>query len=162
MASTYTPIATTTLASAGTGATFSSISASYTDLKLVISGAGAAANITPRFRFNSDTATTYYSFTTLTGNGTTAASTRSSNSGYFTLPAWVTTASTGVVILDIFSYSNSATYKTCLMTLDSANTSTARYVGLYRQTTAINTIYVSASGNYAAGTTFTLYGIAAA
>jgi hypothetical protein len=156
---TKVPLATTTLSSAGTGVTFSSISADYTDLKLVISGAGATANITPRFRFNSNTATTYYSFTTLTGDGTTAASTRSSNSGYLTLPAWVTTASTGVVILDIFSYSNSTTYKTCLMTQGSATTSAARYVGMYRQTAAINTIYVSASSNYAAGTTFTLYGI---
>jgi len=56
MPSTYTPIATNTLASVSTGVTFSSIPSTYTDLVLVINyrldgtGTGAAGAL----RFNSD------------------------------------------------------------------------------------------------------------
>ena len=77
MASTYTPIATTTLGSAVNSVTFSSIASTYTELVLVIqyqSAANCVANIT----FNNDTATNY-STTYLSGNGTSAASARGSN-----------------------------------------------------------------------------------
>ena len=61
MATTYTPIATTTLGSGQTSVTFSSISGTYTDLILIASASntGGATNI--RLQFNGDTATNYSS-----------------------------------------------------------------------------------------------------
>jgi len=73
MASTYEPIATTTLAAAAASYTFSSIPATYTDLVLISSCQVTNNNDAVRMQLNSDTAANY-SNTQLAGNGTTAVS----------------------------------------------------------------------------------------
>ena len=70
MAATFEPIATQTLASAASSITFSSIAASWTDLRLVIIGTAAAANYVT-LNINSDTGANY-SQTVLYGTGTGA------------------------------------------------------------------------------------------
>jgi hypothetical protein len=55
MAKTYEPIATTTLSSAQSSVTFSSISGSYTDLVLVSNVSGSGGNANLRVTLNSDT-----------------------------------------------------------------------------------------------------------
>ena len=166
MATTYDPIATTTLGSAASSITFSSIPSTYTDLRLVVVGI-ASSGVAMCMRFNSDSATNY-SQTYLYGDGSTAASGRNTsltrinltqvtNFGQNALPQMVTA--------DIFSYAGS-TYKTCLTT-EAADGNGATFqsvvslVGLWRSTSAINNIYLynDGSGSYAAGTTATLYGI---
>jgi len=67
MASTYTPIATQTLGSATGTVTFTSISGSYTDLVLVITG-NTNNPTNPVLQFNGDT-TTNYSHTYISGTG---------------------------------------------------------------------------------------------
>jgi len=167
---TYTPIATTTLASASANYTFSSISGSYTDLVLVINGAASISNGGVYLRFNGDTATNY-SETNLRGNGTTAASDRDSSVSYLPVDGGVafgTTAGASTLIVQIMNYSNSTTYKTALCRKGQADTGsyqgTAATVGLWRSTAAITTILVYCSGvmTLSAGTTLTLYGILAA
>lgn len=169
MASTYTPIATTTLSSAASSITFSSIPSTYTDLRLVVyvRQDNNAANDSLRFRFNSDTGTNY-SRTNLTGDGTTAASTRQTNNDEIDTVAYVpgTSAAAGLFAVsttDILNYSNTTTYKTCLIRTSNATAGTAATVGLWRSTAAINTIFMRVSGfNMTAGTIATLYGIKAA
>jgi hypothetical protein len=74
---TYEPIATTTLGTATSSFTFSSIPATYTDLRLVI---GWVSGTNPRIRFNSDTATSY-SQTAMYGDGTAASFAQSNQDG---------------------------------------------------------------------------------
>jgi hypothetical protein len=65
------------------------------------------------------------------------------------------------------NYSNSTTYKTVLGRSNRASSDTAADVGLWRSTSAITRIDLAMGGsfptnNFASGSTFTLYGIAAA
>jgi hypothetical protein len=160
MATTYEPIATTTLGSAASSITFSSIPASYTDLRLVFVGTGTVSTIF-RCRLNSDT-TTVYSSTYLNGNGSTASSNYSNNDSYSFFLPYINTTTPFLFTYDFFSYANSV-FKTCLVTISgdlNGSGDVTRGVGLWRNTTAINTITLSPnSGNFNAGTTATLYGI---
>ena len=72
MTATYDPIATTTLGSAASTITFSSIPNTFTDLRLVLFGVTLNATGTyNQIRFNNDTGTNY-SWTQLLGNGSAA------------------------------------------------------------------------------------------
>jgi hypothetical protein len=165
--STYTPIATTTLGSAATGITFSSISSAYTDLVLVLNLISTSAANDVRFQLNGDTGTNY-SATFLYGDGTSAASRRTSSASFIALNSGSGTTTNPVVYTFQFqNYSNTTTYKTSLVRNSTAGSEAAVIVGLWRSTSAINQIYVFEAGNtspqtFAAGTTATIYGIAAA
>jgi hypothetical protein len=158
MPSTYEPIATTTLGTASTTITFSSIPATYTDLRLVLTGrtnAGGGNVVTTRF--NSDTATNY-SWTYVSGNGTTASSARTTSATSISTGLYLTNdanISTGFV--DIFSYAGS-TNKTVL--LQAINQSFVRNtVAMWRSTSAITSITLTSTNAMEIGTTATLYGI---
>jgi hypothetical protein len=163
MPATYEPIATTTLGTAASSITFSSIPATYTDLRLVFvgyAGSGSFANF--RVTFNSDNGANY-SRTTLGGNGSSASSFSNTSNNFIDLGlANLSNSLPSMHTIDLFSYAGS-TNKTVL--LDSSmdfNGSGAKevLVGLWRNTTAINTIRIAtSSNNYIAGTTATLYGI---
>ena len=167
--STYTPIATTTLSSATSNITFSSISGSYTDIILVCQFSGASSGQSPYLQINSDTGTNY-SGTLLTGNGTTAASSRYSSDTQISdnSKGISTTAGANIITWHFQNYSNTTTYKTVLFrttALDGASyQGVTAGVGLWRSTNAITSIkfYLSGSVNLASGTTATLYGITAA
>jgi len=163
--STYTPIATTTLGSAVTSYTFSSIPSTYTDLVLV-TNFGADTATYARCRINGDTGSNY-SETSVGGNGSLAQSFRDSNvsnGAYITYNGYAgTNAGSAMYILNLNNYSNTTTYKTILTREAAAASSAGATVSLWRSTAAINSImlYMN-SGNFASGSTFTLYGIAAA
>lgn len=161
---TYTPIATTTLSSAQSSVTFSSISGSYTDLIIILNVAVASGNPSVSCQFNSDTGTNY-SYTRLTGNGTSAASARNTNSNYMyflSLGGATTTFETNA-IGHINNYSNTTTYKTMLTRGNQPSGSTEAIVNLWRSTSAITSLTIAAGGiNFSIGSTFTLYGIKAA
>jgi hypothetical protein len=169
MPATYEPIATTTLGSAAAGVTFSSIPSTYTDLRLIITATNVSVNDDIQFQFNSDTGTNY-SWTRLSGNGTSAASSRTTSATqlYATDGGNLSTTIPGLAIIDIFSYAGS-TNKTCLIngSFDQNGSGwVERNVGLWRSTAAINTIYIFSGGiagaYFATGSRFTLYGIKAA
>jgi hypothetical protein len=165
---TYEPIATQTLASAAASITFSSIAATYTDLRLVLSNVlDDFGSDTVCIRFNSDTATNY-STTRLGGQGTAASSARTTSAAQITLGALVITSTTIPIFFtaDIFSYAGS-TYKTMLGTSSGDKNGSGAVdntVGLWRSTSAITSVTaLILSGNkFAIGTTATLYGIKAA
>lgn len=162
---TYEPIATSTLSTAGFF-TFSSIPSTYTDLRVVLVGGGDGGTTQVRVQFNSDTGTNYSS-TVLYGDGTTATSTRGSTQSNMSSQIFdFGDGSTmrGVFIMDIMSYAGS-TNKTCLVNVAgdrNGSGNVIRYAGLWRSTSAINTVYLYGGRNFVSGSTATLYGIKAA
>jgi hypothetical protein len=164
MASTYTPIATTTLGSATNQVDFTFISGSFTDLfisssyrldaddlPLIVVGTGGTI----------DTGNNY-SYTYLRGSGSTVTTGRASNAARI----FVSYSDSGWANfqVNLMNYSNTTTYKTILTRgNDATNNGTLSYVGLWRNTGAINTISLRVGGsNFQIGSQFTLYGIEAA
>lgn len=162
--STYTPIATTTLGSAAASYTFSSIPGTYTDLVIIANGLGSA-NTGVGMQFNGDTANNY-SGTFVEGNGTVASSERQSSTDTIRV-AWNAlwdTSTIANIIINVQNYSNATTYKTSISRENNSARFVGATVGLWRSTSAITsvTLLTTAAANFAVGTTFTLYGIAAA
>jgi hypothetical protein len=160
---TYTQIASTTLGSAASSVTFSSIAATYTDLVLVIN-AKTAASATCWVTLNSDSGSNY-SDTILEGDGSTAVSARQSNQtrGYTTYNSGpVSTNFSFNQIVNFMNYSNTTTYKTFLSRANEASRATETMVTMWRSTSAITSIVYESSSTFAAGSTFNLYGITAA
>jgi hypothetical protein len=162
--STYTPIATTTLGSAASSVTFSSISGAYTDIILVCNPITAVTTGQIAIRLNGDTGTNY-SRTILWGNGSTTGSYRNSNenyayTGYYT-NLWTNPTT---VIFNINNYSNATTNKTILGRSSNAAEASMASANLWRSTAAITSIELTISGgsSYSTGSMFTLYGIKAA
>jgi hypothetical protein len=161
MPKTYEPIATTTVSGTSTSAvTFSSISGTYTDLRLV-----AQAQVSDTYcllRVNGDSGTNY-SNTLLNGSGTSATTSRSGSDAQW----FVNTANgsnTSNFTIDFFNYSNTTTFKTKIGRTNISYDSVKVDVSLWRNTSAITSIsfIVPASNNWIAGSIFTLYGIKAA
>lgn len=169
MPATYEPIATTTLGSATSTITFSSIPATFTDLRLVV--AGKCVNTSLSYgtfiaRFNSDSGSNY-SYTWLYGDGTSATSARATSltgQRLYIIADTDGSATASLATLDIFSYAGS-TFKTMLHEhsndSNSAGVNVGRRVLLWQSTSAITTIELSnlSFTNFATGTTATLYGI---
>ena len=162
---TYIPLATNTLGSAAASVTFSSISAAYTDLVLVGQFTGSAANNQINIQVGNSSVDTgsNYSYTQLYGTGSATASACSTSQTSILL-GYTDTATTSIdsnLIASIQNYSNTTTNKTILSRGNSPARATAAIVGLWRSTSAVNIITVStASSTFAAGSTFSLYGIA--
>jgi hypothetical protein len=158
MPSTYEPIATTTLGSAASSVTFSSISGSYTDLLMVFNG---ALSVGSGLTFQVNGATSGFSDTFLIGYGSSASSGRDTSASSSFFGDIGTTNSTA--ILNFMNYSNTTTYKTVVSRGSAAGNGVSASVGLWQSTSAINEIKIlSPSGNITTGSTFTLYGIKAA
>jgi hypothetical protein len=167
MASTYTPIATTTLGSNAT-ITFSSIPNTYTDLRLVINGGISNYGWNMRFRYNDDSGTNY-SYTYISADGSAFSGITSNDTKIATTPG-IGSANNLINILntiDIMNYSNTSKYKTCIIRGNDAVVGTSAVIATWRSTSAINSIYIySGASNDGiahlyAGTTATLYGIKA-
>ena len=164
MAKTYEPIATQTLGSAAASVTFSSISASYTDLVLVfwkLTSVAAQCGL----QFNSDTANNY-SNTSLSGNGSSAASARSTSTSQINLENGLISDATNasMIIFNVMNYSNTTTFKTTISRGGAAASGLNANTGLYRSTSAISSLTILSGGasTFSTGATFTLYGIKAA
>lgn len=163
--STYEPIATTTLGSAATSYTFSSIPSTYTDLYLVanVKGSGSVSNRALSVQYNGDTSSNY-SQTTLYGEASGGYSFRQSSqtSAWISGAVPLSTSSYFPILVSFSNYSNATTYKNSLARWNEIGQLGAT-IGLWRSTAAINQIDILISGDQiAAGSTFTLYGIKAA
>lgn len=157
---TYDCIATTTLSSSQSSVTFSSISGSYTDLVYVIYN--KTGGINTGIRFNSDGGSNY-SLTQIYGDGSAAASLKSTNVTYGIAGV---IQSDATVVGHIMNYSNTTTNKT-LIGRGGAGSGTYLdlCVTLWRSTSAITSVTFyqgENTGTWASGSTFTLYGIKAA
>jgi hypothetical protein len=169
---TYTPIATTNGTGSSSSITFSSIPATYTDLRIVVSNAalvsGSDANLI--FRINNDTASNY-SLTNLGARALSSTPFSSRQSVAYGMANWFTAIATqqGMSQIDFMNYSNTTTFKTVLCN-SRVNEGNATYSGvevlvnLWRSTAAINSIKIETfnGSNLTTGSTFSLYGILAA
>ena len=162
---TYSLIASYTAPSAQASYTFTSIPGTFTDLILVSAPIVTAAT-TFGMRFNSDTASNY-SATILTGDGTSAASTRVSTQTEIRISYVATSRTTNTtnIITQIQDYSNATTYKTLLSRDNAASDGTGVIVGIWRATpaaiTSITVFPLSGGTIINTGSTFKLYGIQA-
>lgn len=156
---TYVALDKVTVGSATSTVTFSSIPQGYTDLRII-------ANIQDSngyglIRINSDTGSNY-SRTSIYGDGSSAVSERTTSQ----TSAYYQSSGSGFWYSDFnfMNYSNTTTNKTILCRNGFASASTWAQVNLWRSTAAITSIsFISASSNtIAVGSTFSLYGIAAA
>ena len=166
---TYEPIATTTLGSNQNDIVFTSIPSTYTDLVIVFTGnstnTGSSTN-GMRCRVNGDTGNNY-STMYMNGDGSTASSSRASSTAYFEIGEIAQTSNTAPTVarIAIMNYANSTTFKTILARVDTATVITQGSVSVWRSTSAINSVTLSrdfGTNQLKAGSTATLYGIAAA
>lgn len=170
VSNTYTAIATNTLSSATATVTFSSIPSTYTDLHLVVVAKNNTAsydNMAMQVGNGSVDTSANYSLTYLQGNGTSATSGRFTAQNYMLL----TYSATGLyttpfmTTIDIQSYANTNVYRTILARNNEPSQGLQAQVALWRNNSqAIDTIkfYIISGSSFAAGSTFTLYGIASA
>lgn len=167
---TYAPIATTTLGSAQSTISFSSVSSAYTDLILIGNWGQSldAEGCLIRVGNGSVDTGTNYSSTELYGTGSAAGSQRTSNAtgARVTFASGGGSAVTSNVAIHLMNYANTTTNKTMITRTNvpsSAYPATAAIVSLWRSTVAINTITLYLTGgNFLTDSTFTLYGIKAA
>jgi hypothetical protein len=164
MAFTYEPIATNTLGSAASSITFSSIPATYTDLRIVLVGT-VTSIVDLIMQYNSDTATNY-SYTRLQGTGASVSTDTTSNNSNIRISFGNPSTSVPFMITnDIFSYAGS-TFKPALTTWSgdtNGSGSVGRTISTWRSTAAITSVVMTASGDtWKVGTIATLYGIKAA
>lgn len=156
---TYTSIASQTLSSAASTITFSSIPAIYTDLIIVHQGTAVTTAAALQMELNSDTTAGNYSCTFMYSDGSTAASGRYTGDKMVGRNYIVQQNN----IIQIMNYKNATTYKTTISRSNSTGSLVGAIVSLWRNTAAITSVrlFVGA-GNFDTGTTFSLYGIAAA
>lgn len=164
MPATYEPIETKTIGTAVASVTFSSIPQTYTDLVMVFSGNTASLSTDSiSIQFNGDT-TTNYSYTLLSGNGTSATSSRATSQSIIA-GAVITSTEVTNSIWHVFNYTNTTTFKTVLARGNIAGALVRQGVGLWRKTPEAITSWLlkpDTGQNFAVGCTFTLYGIKAA
>jgi len=151
---TYVPIATTTLGSAAASYTFTSIPQTYTDLVLVTT-VNTSTSTGINIQFNGDTGTNY-SCTRMYSGPSSDKIANTTNSLY----SW-TANNNSSYQFHIMNYSNTNVYKTFLGRMTDINNNTGAYVSLWRNTSAITSLNFFGSSNFTAGSTFTLYGVAA-
>lgn len=164
-----TAIASSTLGSATTTVTFSSIPSTYDDLYLVMNVDGNASGAQPRLRLNNNATASAYSSTTLTGDGSTASSYRypTGSAAYMEIvpgTASGTANFTMSVVCHIQNYANTSYNKTVLTrSANDKNGSgdTSLVVGLFHSTAAVNRLDIVCSSPQAfdVGSVFALYGI---
>lgn len=170
MPSTFTPIASTTLNSATSSVTFSSLGL-YTDL--YISATVFPDTTVSRYlvmRFNGDTGNNYND-NMMAGLGSGAESSPDSNApwiyinGYGAMLNDSTTAYPMLAKINIMNYGNSTMYKHVVATSDTPKTGGAAYslVGMWRNTTPITSVTLMCNSyNLGTNSRFTIYGIKAA
>ena len=146
---TYTLVASSVLSTSASSVVFTGISSAYRDLVVVVNTTGNPTNTSIVFNdvsngFNRVTA--YVSGTSITSDTSTSVP----------LSAYSSSES---VIFNIFDYSITDKHKTVLVRSNNSANWVAMIVGRWFSTSAINKIELT--GTYAAGNTFSIYGIVA-
>lgn len=165
MPATYDSLATTTLGAPASSITFSSISAAYTDLRLVFIETMNSATDNLFVRVNGNSGPNYDRIR-IYGDGTNLSGGSQGSDSQFQLSGQNLYASLPqAYFVDFFSYANTSTHKDILaissQAMNDSNSAVVAFTGVWKQTTAINSISISTqNGNtFAAGTSASLYGI---
>ena len=146
--------------------TFSSIPATYRNLKLVVTGRTDAAGTDYTVTFNGDTGANYQAVLAFNGSGAGASATFSQNSAAIgsTASSSAPANQAGVSEIMVYDYAGTTFFKSVTgMTHRLDGVATAYiiwYAATWNSTSAINTIALAAgAGNFVTGSTFTLYGM---
>lgn len=161
---TYDPIASTTLTLPALSVTFSSldtIAAGYRDLVLVCSIKATAGTPATYLRLNSSLGG--YSGVWMFGDGSSAFSQTQPNSTRLYLSTATDYANFTSFQVQINDFATTDKHKTVLSRWGSGtNTNVGAYAGRWGSTAAVTSLYIYPdSFNFAAGSTFSLFGIAA-
>lgn len=163
MPNTYTELRTTVVDVATPTVTFDLTGISgYTDLEIVAQFGITSTSSILIARFNSDSGSNY-SQTYLFGSGGGGNSSRETNITAINLATsgFTSTAHRRACTVKLMNYSNTTTHKTVLIRDNYTQYIVAASVAAWRSTSAITSITLSrGAGNIAAGSTFSLYGIA--
>jgi hypothetical protein len=157
---TYDLIDSEVLASAASSVTFTSIPGTYRDLILVTEILGDGGNATALQRFNGDSGPNYpYVF--MSGNGTSPSSSSGAGDQQFYGSGGSSTIK-GLATHQIFDYTATDKHKTVLTTRYQVSTgAVATFASRWGNTASVTQIDIFPLGsNFAAGSTFYLYGIA--
>jgi hypothetical protein len=161
-----TLISTQTLTGTAASVTFSSIPGTYTDLVLVISARSTYSTTDDQINIAYNGTTANQPLRYLQGTGSVALSGNSANypmAGY--MPGATTTANTfGNTIITLPNYSGSTNKVLSADSVDENNAAGAAQLlvaGGWSSTAAITSIALTSNngGNFAAGSTFSLYGL---
>lgn len=165
---TYVALDSVTVGTATPSITFTGINQGYTDLVLVVNATPTTSGgIDLYLTVNGDTTSGLYSKTHLAGSGTSAGSTRFTGQNRIATFWQVGPQNTQPFLVNysLQNYSNSSVFKTVLARAGAFQGSASEvnaFVGLWRNTNAITSVTLTASsGNFAVGSNFSLYGIAA-
>lgn len=169
MAKTYEVVATTTLTT-GTASqtiTFSSIPATYTDLRIVVSGTTNAQGKIIYLRFNGDTGANYYTVELYAAstNISSANITAGTNGIKCTSNGTALTPYAFLVLADVMNYASNAYKKTVITQgYDSDGTSRgpARNTGTWISNSTITSVTLATSTGTFNEVVATIYGIKAA
>lgn len=169
MPKTYQPIATSTI-TAGTASqtiTFSSIPATYTDLRIVVSGVTNAQGKIIYLRLNGDTGTNYYTCELYAqSTGLTSA-----NITLGSLGIKCSSVGTGLtpmpflVLADVMNYASSSYKKTVLTQgydIDGTSRGPSRNTGTWISNSAVTSVTLATSSGTFTEVVATVYGIKAA
>jgi hypothetical protein len=160
MAITYEQIQQKTVTtSTTTSVVLDNIPNTYTDLIIVMSGAGQTAGTgNLRVQFNGDTSSGDMSAFRLLGSGTSLSPELQTASPYMMAGDMNNQSSTAVI--QIGSYSNTTTYKSLFSQFGNATDYVGIYFGTWAQTSAVNTVTLISNGTYwTQNTTICMYGI---
>jgi len=158
---TYVALATTTLGGTDSSVVFDSIPSGYRDLVIHFQGTMTASSGLVTLHFNTDTGSANYSNVLMFGTGSSVVSDSYSGSptGDF---AWYARTELTQVTLQIMDYSATDKHKTALIRYDCAAHVTFAKAFRWADTSAITKVTMSgAATTFAAGSTFSLYGIEA-
>lgn len=161
--STYVALDKVTTTGSVSSIEFTGISSAYTDLRIVIDVLGVGTGYVTA-QFNNNTGTNY-SITRMGGNGSTATSYRATDQTSCDLSWSAAYTSSGrlMATVDLLNYSNTTTFKNLLSRAGKSDNAVDLIAGMFRSTSAITSIkLIAATSNFAAGSTFSLYGISAA
>jgi hypothetical protein len=157
---TYELIDSTVLGSASASVTFSSIPAAYRDLVLVWEAKGSGGNAGFDIKFNSDAGSNYNQVDMSSLSGGISGS--QSNVTDISLIANASTSEAFLGAMQLLDYSATDKHKSGLIRDGRAGSSTNATAIRYASTSAITAIQISTGfNNYASGSSFYLYGIAA-
>ena len=157
MANAMVALANITLGSSAATVTFSSIPATYRDLRLVINGKTTIGQYSTIFEINGDTGSNYYRVY-FTGNGSTTTSATSATT--YAILADENPTTPGIDILDFMDYSATDKHKSIIYRNNVADTSSGAGALRWANTAAITSFKIgSGASTWMAGSTFSLYGI---
>ena len=158
---TYDLLDSVTLSSSSSSVTFSSIDQSYRDL-ILVSSINASATSYFYLRFNSDSSSSYSTVNMGGDGGATNSFATTATQSYLNFYQSASTTEPNGSITQIMDYSQTDKHKSVLVRNNTASKVVEARASRWANTAAITSLSVTAStGNFTAGSTFYLYGVAA-